>query len=163
MVSRMITTERVGKARLGRCAHRFALVLLAVGAWMGMRGPTDVAAHDTPRTAVREMVRIQGHRVEPGEEASAAIVSLRVHDEVLRFRVEDRQIFVAVAASGRVSAPEPTELTLRGPRELLARVREAGPEQRVTLLGERRPGGRELFLAAVDVCPCAAATESGSS
>ena len=161
MVSRMVTTECERKGSLGRSASGLARTLVAVATWMAILGSTDVAAHDAPRTAVREMVRLQGYRVEPGVDASDTIVSLRVQDEVLRFRIEDRQIFVAVAASGRISAPEPRDLTLRGPRELLARVRGAGPEQRVTLLGERRPGGRELFLAAVDVCACAEATEGG--
>lgn len=114
---------------------------------------SPVAAHETPRTAIRELVRLQGYVVPPQETAEGETLTVAVHGRDLRMRVVDRQVFIAVGAAGRATTSEPPRLVIRGERALLARLSEAGPRQRVTLLGERRPGGSELFVAAVDLCP----------
>jgi hypothetical protein len=43
--------------------------------------------------------------------------------------------------------------TLQGPRPLLARFAGARPDQLVTILAEHRPGGSDLFVLAIDLCP----------
>lgn len=107
-------------------------------------------AHDAPRAAIRELVRLQGFVT---EEARSDATPVEVNGRVLHFVIEERQVFVAVNAAGASPPPEPPSLVVRGERQLLARLSSARPTQRVTLLGERRPGGKELFLAAVDRCP----------
>lgn len=98
---------------------------------------------------------MQGHLQAEGSETAPDVdaVEISVNGKALTFHVSDRQVFIAVGASGLPERPEPKEIVVRGQRELLARVAQARPEQRVTLLGERRPGSAELFLAAVDLCP----------
>jgi len=110
-------------------------------------------AHDTPRTAVREIVRLQGHfEVEPAA-GTGDVVELSVLGKARSFRVGDRQVFITVGAAGLVGSGDPRRIVVRGARELLVRLAAATPEQLVTLLGERRPGSSEVFLAAVDLCP----------
>ncbi len=111
------------------------------------------AAHETPRTAIRELVRLQGYVVPPGEAVDGETLTVAVGGRDLRMRLVDRQVFIAVGAAGRGTTSEPARLVIRGERALLARLGDAGPRQRVTLLGERRPGGSDLFVAAVDLCP----------
>jgi len=50
--------------------------------------------------------------------------------------------------------PLPATFDLQGERPLLARLTSADAGHRVIILGEWRPGRRDLFLYAVDVCPC---------
>ncbi|MBM4270005.1 MAG: hypothetical protein FJ144_25945 [Deltaproteobacteria bacterium] len=124
-------------------------------------GAASTEAHDAPRTAMRELVRLQGFveeaKADEAGEAGAPDASggfaLVVHGRQIPFEVVDRQVFRAVAAAGRPSEPEAQKLVLQGERALLARIGSARPDQKVTILGERRPGGDELFVAAVDLCP----------
>ena len=111
------------------------------------------AAHDVTRTAIRELVRVQGHLVSPGEIVDGDTLVVEVNGRELRMRIVDRQVFIAVGAAGRPTTPEPARMVVRGERALLSRLADARPDQRITLLGERRPGGTELFVAAVDLCP----------
>jgi len=124
---------------------------LLVTALLGSLGAASAGAHTIERTAIRELVRLQGY-VDPAS-AAEEVIRLSVRGRDLSFRITDRQVFITVGAAGRPAEKEPPRLVLQGSRELLARVEGARPEQRVTLLGERRPGGTELFLAAVDLCP----------
>ncbi|MDG2304207.1 MAG: hypothetical protein P8R42_06040 [Candidatus Binatia bacterium] len=131
---------------------RFALGLLVVLGSVGVS-----AAHEVQRTAVRELVRLQGY-VRPAKDAEAKdVIELSVNGRALPFVVGDRQVFITVGAASRPATKEPTRVVVQGMRELLSRILHATPEQRVTLLGERRPGSAELFLAAVDLCPEAVA------
>lgn len=131
---------------------RLALVLWLV---LGTVGTTS--AHEVQRTAVRELVRLQGY-VRPATETEASdAIELSVNGRALPFVVGDRQVFITVGAAGRPTTKEPTRIVVQGMRELLSRILQATPEQRVTLLGERRPGSAELFVAAVDLCPETAA------
>lgn len=111
------------------------------------------AAHDVPRTAVRELVRLQGYVAEAGAASSGDTVELSVLGKSRTFRIHDRQVFIAVGAAGRPTEKEAQRIVVQGARELLAKIAGAGPDQRVTLLGERRPGSPEIFVAAVDLCP----------
>jgi hypothetical protein len=82
-------------------------------------------AHETQPTSVREIVRAHA-------------------TEWRSFRIGDLP-----------DTPPPPEspLTLQGAREQLRRLRDARRDQLVTILAERRPGSRDLFLLAVDLCP----------
>ncbi len=140
MVSRIRITERVALV-LG--AVLLVLLSDAGPAW----------THDIPRTAIRELVRLQGHVRPQGDAASHDVMALSVNGRELSFVVGDRQVFIAVGAAGRPTQKEPVQVVVRGARELLARIAGARPNQRVTLLAERRPGSAEMFVASVDLCP----------
>jgi len=142
MASKTLITERL-----------VWLVAAIVGAVV--LAPPPSSAHDTPRTAIRELVRLQGYLQSDGSDADpdADAVEINVNGKALTFHVSDRQVFIAVGASGLPERSEPKEIVVRGQRELLARIAQARPDQRMTLLGERRPGAAELFVAAVDLCP----------
>jgi hypothetical protein len=160
MESRSVITEPRGRAS---AALGLSLAIACV------LGAASAEAHDTPRTAMRELVRLQGFAEAPkadaadgagaageseaGASGAAGGFVLVVHGREIPFEVVDRQVFRAVASAGRPSEPEPQKLVLQGERALLARIGSARPDQKVTILGERRPGGDELFVAAVDRCP----------
>jgi hypothetical protein len=66
-----------------------------------------------------------------------------------RFHLTQRQVL-----GNETAAPAlPARLLLQGDREILVKIAAARPEQRVTILGERRSGGVDLFLLATDFCP----------
>ena len=98
---------------------------------------------------VREIVWLKGKRA--GADAPMVLVALGADH---RFAVVDLKRF----AVADVATPEPGDLerarlVLQGPRELLARLADARPDQTVTILGERRPGRADLFVLALDLCP----------
>lgn len=113
------------------------------------------AAHDPPRMATREMVRIQGHR------GTAPKATKVVREVVLvalgtehRFYATDWQRFgFSEAETGGPTAEAHERLVLQGKREDLARFAAARPAQTVTILAERRPGSADLFLLTLDFCP----------
>ena len=143
MDSPMGITEALGRVTVG-----LFLVVASVG---------DANGHEIKRTAVRELVRLQGW-VRPATEAEKDdVIELSVNGRVLPFVIHDRQVFISVGASGRPAEKESPRVVVQGTRELLSRIAEATAQQRVTLLGERRPGSAELFVAAVDLCPDVAA------
>jgi hypothetical protein len=112
-------------------------------------------AHPPPRSATRELVRLQGHRAQGASPEAKRRVVLLVLGVEQPFAVTDWQVF---GFSDTPSAtPQPAEppqrLVLQGSRDLLARFATLRPEQTVTLLAERRPGSAELFVLTLDVCP----------
>jgi hypothetical protein len=119
-------------------------------------GPlAPAAAHDPPRMATREMVRIQGHR---GTAPKAAKVVREVVLVALgtehRFYATDWQRFGFSDPQTAGPAEEPRDrFVLQGRREDLARFAAARPAQTVTILAERRPGSADLFLLTLDFCP----------
>lgn len=113
------------------------------------------AAHDPPRMATREMVRIQGHRGAAPKAAKvvreAVLVALGTEH---RFYATDWQRFGFSEEQPGGPAVEPHgRLVLQGKREDLARFAAARPAQTVTILAERRPGSADLFLLTLDFCP----------
>lgn len=135
--------------------ERSPAVVVVLAAVLVLLASTGAVAHDAPRTAIRELVRLQGHVLEEGTPPEGEVITVSVNGKALAFRVDERQVFIAVGAAATSTTAPPTEVVVRGQRELLARLANATPEQRVTLLGERRPGASEIFLAAVDVCGAA--------
>jgi hypothetical protein len=81
-----------------------------------------------------------------------------------------REVFVVLGQQVRFAATEwrtfafsdsvppsprtdPAQLALQGERPLLHSITAARPDQRITLLAERRQGSGDLFVLAVDLCP----------
>ncbi len=111
--------------------------------------PRAGATHEPPRPAVRELVRLQGHR-RTGGDAPAGRVELTALGSPHPFAATARDVYgLAPETAGK-----PAErYTLQGPRPLLARFTAARPEQTVTILAEHRPGSTDLFVLALDLCP----------
>jgi len=114
---------------------------------------TTARAHSPAVPAgVRELLRVQGHKQDGGE-CDGRLIALSALGESAAFcAAEFRRL--ALATERPVELPEePTAIDLQGGRALLARFNKARREQKITLLGEWRPGRRDLFLIAVDLCP----------
>jgi len=136
---------------LRACAVALTLALAAAPA----------AAHKPSRVTAREFVRLAGTfaggdaaNATPGAERAVAVT---VQGRERTFVASDWQVFALVtepAAEGADGAPKlPPRLVLQGARDAVARVAAARPEQRVSILAERRPGSAELFVLALDLCP----------
>lgn len=132
------TTER---RRFGALVA--AIVLLAA---------TAAPAHDVVSHAVRELVRIQGQPGTVSVPAGGRQVTFVVLGQRVPFSASEWRVF-AFADDTTVKKPEAPEPQLVGDRSILRRVSTARPDQRVTILAERRPGSADLFVLAVDRCP----------
>jgi len=109
------------------------------------------AAHTPPKVAIRELVRLQGFRRADGD-APAGRMTLRTQGVDQPFAATDRRAFT-LTAEGEEPPKVADRYALQGPRPLLARFAGARPDQTVTILAERRPGGDDLFVIALDLCP----------
>lgn len=115
--------------------------------------PQPVAAHTKAR-AVKEIVRIRGTlSSDPAACADGAVAVLALNRTIRLCAADVRRIAVSTAEVAE-QQPLPKTFELQGERPLLARLAAADAGNRVILLGEWRPGRRDLFLFAVDVCPC---------
>lgn len=112
------------------------------------------AAHDLPgRDGKREFVRLQGYRTE-------APSGLQLQREVvLSILGEEHEFYLTDWRRFRLAGDEPPEETerarfdLQAKRAVLLKVASARPDQRVTILGERRETGSDIFVLALDLCP----------
>lgn len=138
-----IITERRRAAACGMVAMAALLAGVAVA-----------HAHPVTPQVVREMVRIQGQRHRGAEPAPAGQreVTFVVLGQRVPFRASGWQVF-RVAEVPATPPPERDELTLQGERRALLAITGARPDQRLTILAERRPGAGDLFILAVDRCP----------
>ena len=111
-------------------------------------------AHDLPaREANREIVRLQGYRekLPSGVKAQREVV-LSIFGEEHKFYLTDWRRF-------RLTDEKPPEETdrmrfdLQAKRAVLAKIAGARPDQLVTILGERRTTGSDIFILALDLCP----------
>ncbi|MDX2168356.1 MAG: hypothetical protein SF182_14880 [Deltaproteobacteria bacterium] len=112
-------------------------------------------AHDMSTLTQRELVRLQGYRAPAprGVEVEREI-KLFVLNESIPFAANEWRVFAL--QQGKEAAPTPGEVSqviLQGDRALLRRVVTAHADQRITILAERHPGGGDLFLLSVDLCP----------
>jgi hypothetical protein len=110
------------------------------------------AAHDVASHAVRELVRIQGRPGNAVVGTGGRQVTFVVLGQRFAFAASEWRVF-AFADDETARRPEPAEPQLVGDRSLLRRISTARPDQRVTILAERRPGAADLFVLAVDRCP----------
>jgi hypothetical protein len=108
-------------------------------------------AHEPPKIVVRELVRLQGFRRTDGD-APAGRMTLHAQGIDQPFAAMDRRAFT-LTAEGEEPPKVADHYVLQGPRPLLARFADARPDQTVTILGEHRPGGGDLFVLAIDLCP----------
>ncbi len=100
----------------------------------------------------REIVRVQGYL--GGRPASTALLGemvLNILGTDHPFHLTAWQRF-GLGSESTPSTPDP-RLVLQGERSDLAKISQARPQQRITILGERHPGASDLFLLAVDFCP----------
>jgi hypothetical protein len=113
------------------------------------------AGHNLEPQPVRELVRIQGYKV-PAPQAVKVEreVVFVVLGQQLRFAANEWRSFAFHdPTASKTPPPDPPQLSLQGERSLLRSISTARPDQRITILAERRPGSAELFLLSVDLCP----------
>jgi hypothetical protein len=128
-------------------SRRAGILALAVV----LLGGAGAGAHEPPKVVLRELIRLQGARRADGD-APAGRMTLRAQGVEQPFAATERRAF-ALVAEGKEAPQVADRYTLQGPRPLLARFARARPDQTVTLLAERRPGGADLFVLAIDLCP----------
>ena len=109
------------------------------------------SAHEPPKVAVRELVQLKGFRRADGD-APAGRMTLRTQGVDQPFAATDRRAFT-LTADGEAAPTVGDRYALQGPRALLARFADARPDQTVTILAEHRPGGQDLFVITLDLCP----------
>ena len=108
----------------------------------------------TKQRALKEIVRIQGTVLDADGRCEGEIISIHALNRTFRLCcAEVRRIAVATTkTSGDHAVPAAFEL--HGERERLFVLSSANSGDRVTVLGEWRPGAKNLFLIALDVCAC---------
>ena len=126
--------------------------LLLVGTALAL-ATAPAAAHNLTPQPVRELVRIQGYKAPapPGAAAGTEVVLIVLGQQV-RFAASEWRTF-AFFESGQPPPAQPTQVALQGERPLLHSITAARPDQRITILAERRPGSSDVFVLAVDLCP----------
>ncbi len=108
----------------------------------------------TKSQAVREIVRLKGRVQTASQVCSDRLVTLRVlNQSVLLCAAEERRVAVATSeiAAGKQL---PAKYEMQGERAELYRATTAKAGDRMTVLAEWRPGRRDLFLIALDICSC---------
>ncbi len=140
-------------SRVNDTGARVRVVALWLAAFTVM--PWAVAsAHDVRPSINREIVRIQGLRASQlGQTPGARTVTILAAGTESMFAINEWQVFGVEEAPGAPTAAEHARYVLQGAPEVLSRFSAARPTQRVTILAERRPGGSDLFVLALDLCP----------
>ena len=127
------------------------LVALAVVLSLSAALAAPADAHDTKAPAIREMVRLQGRVGDATPAPGGSKLSLTVLGQPLAFTADEWRIFAFAEIAQQTTLPPAPQLV--GDRSLLRRISTARPDQRITILAERRPGSSDLFVLAVDRCP----------
>ena len=100
------------------------------------------------------MVRIQGYRSPaPQGIQIAREVTFDVFGRQIPFAVTEWRSFAFHDPKAKPTPAEPTLIILQGERPLLHSITSARPQQRITILAERRPGSPDVFVLTVDLCP----------
>ncbi len=132
---------------------RFLWAGALVAAWL----VSPSAAHTKPRAA-KEMLWVRGTVLSDAKATCAGdVVTLRLWNKEVALCGESRRIAVATAEIA-ADYEKPLAFDLQGDRATLSPLTTAEPGRRAIVLGEWRPGRRDLFLVALDLCPC----ESGA-
>ena len=134
---------------------RRASFTVAIAATLALS--SGATAHTKSRAA-REIVRISGTVLAKDADCDRDLVTVRVANRTVRLcRTEVRRVAVVTVEAAR-EQPLPDTFELQAERHLLAPLTAAGAGHRATVLGEWRPGRRDVFLIALDVCPCETST-----
>jgi hypothetical protein len=129
-----------------------AIILAAALTAVATAGVAD--AHKQSAPNVREFVRVQGYRgQQPIKVPVVRTVELLVLGQQHPFQATTWRRFNLDNTADLSSEEVATQFTLQGDRATLQRFSTARPEQLVTILAERRPGSRDLFVLALDLCP----------
>lgn len=131
---------------------RCTLAATSLATLLSIAAAAEPARGHTEERAVREIVHVRGTVQAAGTCATG--VELRVLNRSVHL-CDAAVRRVAVASADVASQPTPTSFDVQGDRPLLAPIVGASPGTRVTVLGEWRPGRKDLFAIEIDVCPCA--------
>lgn len=131
--------------------RKFLVLTALIGIAVAL--PHRVGAHTKARAA-KEIVRIRGMLAADPAGCANQSIDVRALGKTMRLCEADVRRIAVSTADVAAQQPLPATFDLQGERPLLARLTAAGDGNRVILLGEWRPGRRDLFLFAVDVCPC---------
>jgi hypothetical protein len=97
---------------------------------------------------------MQGYRAPAPQGVQVARqVTFDVSGRQMPFAATEWRSFAFNDPKAKPTPVEPTLILLQGERPLLHRITAARPEQRITILAERRPGSPDVFVLAVDLCP----------
>ena len=139
-------TRARGAARARRGQGVAAALLVAA------LGAGTARAHSPAAPVTRELLRLQGHKQEGGDCGGRSVLLSALGRSAAFCADEYRRL--ALATDKPIELEEqPVAIDLQGSRALLSRFTKARREQKITVLGEWRPGRRDLFLIAVDLCP----------
>ena len=125
---------------------RIRLLSLAVAATLA----SAALAHPPSQVAVRELIRVQGHRGSSDVPAGAQLIVLTALGTDHPFVASEFRTF---GFGEDTAAPAPSRLVLQARRDVLTRFAAARPDQTVTILAEHRPGSTDVFILALDLCP----------
>jgi len=129
--------------------------VVSVGiAFMLLISAASGLAHDLPAREVdREIVRLQGYRDElpDGARAEREVV-LSILGEEHKFYLTDYRRF-RLTVKGAEKGDDSGPFAVQGERSVLVKIANARPGQRVTILGEQRASGADIFVLALDLCP----------
>lgn len=127
------------------------LTPLALGLSLTALLVTPAVAHDVAANAVREIVRLQGQLGTATPAPGGLQLTFVALGQRLPFTVNEWRVFAFAEVDQKSTLPPEPQLV--GDRSLLRRVTTARPDQRLTILAERRPGSTDLFVLTVDRCP----------
>lgn len=115
---------------------------------------SSAMAHDLPGNETkREIVRLQGYRNElPAGMRAQREMTLTIFGEEHKFYVVDWRRF-RLTDEPPPGDTDPSHFTLQAKRAVLNEIAHARAGQRVTILGERRANGTDIFVLALDLCP----------
>jgi hypothetical protein len=137
--------------RRGDRGHLMSGVVVALACLVAASSGT---AHDlSAREGKREIVRLQGYRekLPPGLRTQRELV-LSILGVEHKFHLTDWRRF-RLTDDQPPEETEPAKFGLQAERSVLVKIAGARPEQRVTILGERRATSSDIFVLAVDLCP----------
>lgn len=130
---------------------RAFLCALAAATVLGVAG--YALAHPKAGPVSRELLRLQGHKLEEGAACGGRSVVLTALGREQVFCADELQRLALATAEPVELEQQIVAIDLQGSRALLSRFAKAHREQKITILGEWRPGRRDLFLIALDLCP----------
>ena len=134
--------------------HRSIPIFILVGLACAVPAMPHAAAAHPKTVAVREIVRLRGTVAAAEGTCAGEAVELRILGKNVHLCDGDVRRIVVASGETADAAATPAAFDLQGEREHMAEISAAATGTRVTLLGEWRPGRRDLFLIDHDLCAC---------